>query len=285
MGRLLTRLALILLCTSLYAEERNSQPESPDLHWAFSSFLGTGWYQIDDFRSAFILRIPPRQTVRESWFNSRQDRGIGIEIKYTTTLGLLSFDELPNTKDVLNVGAFSFTPGVELEIPVTRNFYLRPFAHFGWGKEFEFDTESWIWFGGIKSRYRFPGSSNNLAIIGNIYYAGHNPSEGENGDLGGVGLGMEGSIPLGSWSYGETTLDLDWHVMYTHLGNAPIFSNPSNTSTTLEEMMEFGLALSPRDGNWNLWLWKPERLGLGVKWDPGSDFLAFTINFTSWFRR
>ena len=50
-------------------------------------------------------------------------------------------------------------------------------------------------------------------------------------------------------------------------------------------MLEFGLGLSPREGRWNLPLWKPERLDLGVKWDPKTDFLALTVNFTSWFRR
>ena len=49
-----------------------------------------------------------------------------------------------------------------------------------------------------------------LAIIGNIYYGGHNPSEAKSGDMAGLALGMQGSIPLGNWSYGETTIDLDW---------------------------------------------------------------------------
>ena len=162
----LASLFFCLAFTTLPAIAEEAQEESPSLHWAFSSFLGTGWYQIDDSRTAYILRMPPRQTVRESWFKTREDRGIGIEIKYTTTLGIISFDDIPNVIDSADVGTFSFTPGVELEIPVTRDFYLRPFGHFGWGKEFEKDSEAWIWFGGIKSRYRFPQNDNDLAIIG-----------------------------------------------------------------------------------------------------------------------
>lgn len=278
-------LFLVLNCPLLLANGGAQPTESDTIHWAMSSFLGTGLYRIDDDLSVFVIRIPPRQTVRESWFNSRDDRGIGIEIKYNTTLGIFSFDDQPSTIDWDDFGIFSFTPGVELEIPVTQDFYLRPFAHLGWGTDSEDSSSAWIWFGGIKSRYRFPQSRNNLAIIGNIYYGGYNASEAKSDDMAGLGLGMEGSIPLASWAYGETTMDLDWHAMYTYFSNEPVFTTPTNKSYQVQQMYEFGLALSPRDGNWDLWLWKPERLGLGVKWDPDTDFLGLTINFTSWFRR
>jgi hypothetical protein len=278
-------LMIALSCQALSADGGAQPQESDSAHWAMASFLGTGWYKIDDSLSIFVIRVPPRQTVRESWFDGRDDRGIGIEIKYTTTLGLFSLDDVPSTADSDDFGTFSFTPGIELEIPVTEDFYLRPFAHLGWGTDSEGASSSWIWFGGVKSRYRFPQSRNNLAIIGNIYYGGHNPSEGKSGDMAGLALGMQGSIPLGNRSYGETTIDLDWHAMYTYFSNEPVFTTPASRTLEVQRMFELGLALSPRDGEWNLWLWKPERLGLGVKWDPDTDFLGLTINFSSWFRR
>ena len=282
---LLSSIGCVTLAGNTWGQEQEPPTESDSLHWAMSSFLGTGWYQIDDSLSIFVVRIPPRQTVRQSWFNSRDDRGIGIEIKYNTTLGLFAFDDLPNVIDFDSVGTFSFTPGVELEIPVTQDFYLRPFAHVGWGTDSESSSSAWIWFGGVKSRYRFPQSENNLAIIGNLYYGGFNPTDAKSDDMGGLGLGMEGSIPLRSRSYRETTVDLDWHAMYTYFSNEPIFTTTPETSVQVEQMLELGLALSPRDGRWDLWLWKPERLGLAVKWDPSTDFLGLTINFTSWFRQ
>lgn len=283
--KLLFSLVFAVGCPVLMASEEEPAGESDYAHWAMSSFLGTGWYRIDDSLSALVIRMPPRQTVRESWYHSRDDRGIGIEIKYNTTLGLIAFDDLPNVSDLDNFGMFSFTPGLELEIPVTRNFYLRPFAHLGWGAESEDSSSAWIWFGGIKSRYRFAGSSQNLAVIGNIYYGGYNPSKDKSSDMAGLALGMEGSIPLGNWAYRDTTIDLDWHAMYTNFTNEPILTAPESGSFQLQQMYELGLALSPRQGKWDLWLWKPERLGMAVKWDPDTDFLGVTINFTSWFRR
>ena len=278
-------LIFALACAAPRADE-GAQPQDPgELHWAMASFLGTGWYQIDPELSVFVLRMPPRQTVRESWFNGRDDRGIGVEIKYTTTLGAFSIDRAPSVIEWDDFGIASFTPGVELEIPVTRDFYLRPFLHLGWGTELGSSNSAWIGFGGVKSRYRFPGREDKLALIGNIYYGAYNPSDGESGDMAGLALGLEGSMPLGNWGYRETTIDLDWHVMYTNFSNEPIFATPGTRTIQVQQMWEFGLALGPRAGPWDLWLWKPERLGLAVKWDPDTDFLGFTINFTSWFRR
>lgn len=81
-------LTLVFLSTVLMAEDSEPPVETSRVHWALSSFLGTGWYKVDASRSVFAIRIPPRQIVRESWFNSREDREVGIEIKYDTTVGL-----------------------------------------------------------------------------------------------------------------------------------------------------------------------------------------------------
>jgi hypothetical protein len=279
-------LVLALNAEALVAFEGEQPRERDSVHWAMSSFLGTGWYRIDDSLSVFVVRMPPRQVLRESWYNDGDDRGIGVEIKYTTSLGVFAFDTAPNTLDWDDFGIFSFTPGVELEVPVTRDFYLRPFAHFGWGADSEDASSAWIWFGGIKTRYRLPQSRNNLAIIGNVYYGGFDASDGKgDDDMGGLALGLEGSVPLGRFAYRDTTVDLDWHAMYTYFSNEPVFTTPKLRPVQVQQMLELGLALSPRKDEWDLWLWKPERLGLAVKWDPDTDFLGLTINFTSWFRR
>lgn len=278
-------LCFVLNCLTGMADEGGRLTESDSIHWAMSSFLGSGWYRFDEDLSVYVVRMTPRQTIRKSWFESPNDRGIGIEIKYNATLGLFSFDQPTDAFDLDNTGVISFTPGVELEIPVTRDFYLRPFAHLGWGTDSEDHSTALIWFGGIKSRYRFPQSRNDVAIIGNVYYGGYQASDENSDNMGGIGLGMEGSIPFGGRAYRETTVDIDWHAMYTYFSNKPVYTLRGKTPILAEQMYEFGLALSPRQGRWDLWVWKPERLGLAVKWDPGTDFLGVTINFTSWFRR
>ena len=80
-------------------------------------------------------------------------------------------------------------------------------------------------------------------------------------------------------------LDLDWHANYSHFTNEPVFTIPGDDPYTLKEVYEFGLALSPRGRKFDLWLWKPDRLGIAYKYDPDGEFSAITINFSSWFYR
>ena len=54
----------------LHAQTVARDPEPiRQVHWAMGAFFGTGWYQVDDNRSVFVFRIPPRQTIRKSGFD------------------------------------------------------------------------------------------------------------------------------------------------------------------------------------------------------------------------
>ena len=52
--------------------------EFEPINWAYSSFFGTGWYEIEDARSVFVLRVPPRQTIRKSSISESGERKLGI---------------------------------------------------------------------------------------------------------------------------------------------------------------------------------------------------------------
>ena len=77
----------------------------------------------------------------------------------------------------------------------------------------------------------------------------------------------------------------DWHVVYTHFSNRAIFTKPDEDPVVLQNIVEFGIALSPQDGNWDILFWQPEHLGLSYEPDPDGPFSAITFNVTSWFRR
>lgn len=57
------------------------------VHWAYSSFFGTGWYQVEDARSVFVVRAPIRQTLRKSSLDKSGKDKLGIEIRYPVTVG------------------------------------------------------------------------------------------------------------------------------------------------------------------------------------------------------
>jgi len=255
------------------------------VHWAFSSFFGTGWYQVEDHRSVFVFRIPPRWTVRESSFDNGE-RELGIEVHFPATIGLhsLDFDDLPGNIDIDNFGTFSFTPGVELEIPINERWALRPFGKFGWGTEFELNETAWIWEAGIKSRYTIPTERAEWSLLSNIHWAGYDQDAGDDDDVISLLLGAEVRQPLRN-TFRDHDVDLHWHATYTYLDREFRFQNSDGSYTLVDDIFEIGLAVSFRDRPFKFWLWKPDRLGLGVKFDPDGDFSAITFTSRSWFTK
>ena len=90
------------------------------VHWAYSSFFGTGWYKVRDARSVFVIKTPIRQTLRPSSLAESGAREVGIEIRYPVSIGMHDIRDLGSIIEDDNFATVSFAPGVELEIPVNK---------------------------------------------------------------------------------------------------------------------------------------------------------------------
>ena len=194
-------------------------PDFEPIHWAYSSFFGTGWYQVKDARSVFVLRVPPRQTLRKSFISDAGERQVGMEIRYPLTVGLHDLEDLGDLIEDDNFGTVSFVPGVEFEIPVTSRWYLRPFVNFGWGTELESGESAWIYYAGIKSRYTFPAGKHEWSLLNSLYYAGYSPDEGRSDHLATADLGVEFRQALSAFTLNSRPVDLHWSLMYSFMGN------------------------------------------------------------------
>ncbi|GMR15017.1 MAG: hypothetical protein BMS9Abin30_0633 [Gammaproteobacteria bacterium] len=266
---------------AIRAQEHDFQP----VHWAYSSIFGTGWYQLDGNRSVFVLRMPPRQTLRQSSITDSGERKLGVEINYPVTVGLHSIDDLQEIISPDNFGTISFTPGVGLEIPVNKRWYLRPFANFGWGTEKDSDDSAWIYYAGIKSRYTFPGRKFDWSLLNGIYYAGYTPNSGRAESLAAAQLGVGFRRPLNNATLFGRALDLNWHVIYSFLGEEIDFGLPDGKFDPVKDQFEIGVAVSFRDQPYEFWFFKINYLGLGYQFTPDGRFEAITFSMRSWFKK
>ena len=255
------------------------------IHWSYSSFFGTGWYNIEDARSVFALQVPFRQTLRESSFSGSRERIVGIEIRYPLTIGLHDVEDLGGIVENDNFGTIAFAPGIELEIPINQRWYLRPFAHVGWGRELEKGESAWVYYAGIKSRYIFPAKKYEWSLLNSLYYAGYSPDEGRSDHLAVAQLGVELRHPLGQAKLAGRPVDLHWNLIYTFLGNELHFNLPDGSFDPIEDQLEFGLAMSFRDGPYKLWFFNVHRLGLGYRVSSSGQFTAITLHMRSWFTK
>jgi len=282
---------LIFLATGipgfLYAAPANvlSQDFEP-IHWAYSSFFGTGWYNIEDARSVFALQVPLRQTVRETSFSDSGGRSVGIEIRYPLTIGLHDVEDLGGLVENDNFGTIAFAPGIELEIPINERWYLRPFAHVGWGRELELGESAWIYYAGIKSRYIFPSKNKyEWSLLNSLYYAGYRPDDGRSDHLAMASIGAELRQPLSNAMLAGRPIDLHWNIMYTFLGHELHFNLPDGSFDPIEDQVELGLAMSFRDGPYKLWFFNVHRLGLAYRFSSSGQFTAITLHMRSWFTK
>lgn len=256
------------------------------VHWAYSSFFGTGWYQKKDQRSVFVLRVPPRQTLRSSSINDNGERKIGVEIRYPLTIGLHDIEDLGGIIENDNFGTVSFVPGVEVEIPVNKQWYLRSFGHFGYGRELQKGESAWIYSAGIKSQYRFPSKSKyQWHLLNSLYYAGFTPDDGRSDHLSVAEIGVEFKQPLNNASLKGRTLDLHWTAIYSFMGNDIHFDLPNGAFNPVQDQFEIGLQASFRDGPLKIWFYDLHRLGIGYRFSSNGEFSAIMLSFRSWFAK
>ena len=267
----------------LHAQEAAREPDPVrQVHWAMGAFFGTGWYQVDDNRSVFVFRIPPRQTIRKAGWDEQGKRKLGVEIAYPLSFGLHNMDDIPDFIDFDNYGTVTFTPGVQVEIPVNRKWSLRPYAHIGAG--YERQTSEWagIWYGGLKSRYLL-GDSDRLrwSLLNAVYYAGYKPEFKQRGRYGSAMAGLEFSQPLGSLEWYGEPLQLNWHVTYNYLFDKLNFHVEEDRVESIQDQWEIGLALATRDRPMKLWFLSFEHVGLSFKTSSNGHYRAISVNLRS----
>lgn len=272
-----------MIPSTLQAQALASDPEPVrQVHWAMGAFFGTGWYQVDQNRSVFVFRIPPRQTVRKSGFDENGNRKLGVEIHYPVSFGLHNMDDVPDFIDFDNYGTITFTPGVQIEIPVNDKWYLRPYAHIGAGYEKETSKWAGIWYGGLKSRYLL-GESARLrwSLLNAVYYAGYKPEFEQRGRYGSVMAGLEFSQPLGNWKLGGDQVRLNWHVTYNYLFDNLNFHVGEDRVESIRDQWEFGLALSKDNKPMKIWFMSFEHVGLSYKVSSNGHYNAISVNLRS----
>ena len=278
-------LLIFLTLASIDASAAEKLNVFEPVHWAYSSFFGTGWYNVDDARSVFVVRVPFRQILRRSAFSETGARELGIEIRYPLTLGMHQIEDLGGIIQDDNFATASFAPGLELEIPVNQRWYLRSSAHAGWGTDLKNDESAWIYYAGIKSRYVFPAKKYQWSLLNSLFYAGYSPGEGRSEHLAVAQIGIEFLQPLNKLTIRGEPVDLHWNMMYSFLGNEIHFDLPDGTFNPVGDQIEIGLQVSLRNRPFNIWLFEVQRLGVGYQFSPDGELTAVTFSMSSWFTR
>ena len=267
-----SRIGLALLSTALllfFAESRAQESGASSVPWAYGAYFGTGWYRVAGDRDIYVIRYTPRWEYREAGFTEDGTREIGIEFRFPITFGLdnFSYDDLVGSADLDNLTSLSVTPGIDITIPITEKWSLKPFAAVGWGSAFNKGESVLTYWGGVKSRYSFQHGKLDWALLNSVTYVGHKPSIGPSDDF-----------KLG----GEQVL-LSWHAMYTTFEDDLEQLIDDNQSVPITDQWEFGASIRKDDNPIKIWWLSFDRLGLAYRFSTSGDFKGISFVFRSIF--
>ena len=284
---------LLVFAASVFLTNRAQAQEAGinDLHWAYSAYFGTGWYQVSGDRDVYVLRItPPRWNIGDADYSADGEKTIGIELKFPITLGLDSFDldNLPEAIDLDNVASISVTPGIDITIPVTARWSLRPYAAVGWGTTLGGSESSWTYWGGVKSHYSFKNGNLDWALINSVSYVGYTPNQGQSEYFLPLMAGLEFDYPFGKRKLDDEQLMLSWHGMYTSFESNLDFvfdGGPLRPTDPITDQWEFGISLRKQTSPIRIWFMKFDRLGLAYRFSSSGDLKGISFVFRSMFER
>lgn len=277
--------ACLLTCASLLVSSTAHAQDifEPTVHWAYASFFGTGWYKINDERSAFILRMSPRWKVGEFGIDENGNREIAYTFRVPLTIGVnkLDFDDTPGIIDLDNLTTVSANFSVDADIPLTRRFSIRPSAEVGYGTVIDESDSAWTYKTELKSRYTFQAGKLDWGLLFDIGFVGYEPNSGEADDFTFAAAGAEFAYPVSWFSAPDSQTMLYWHASYTDFLDEVEFQTGINEFDSVANFWHVGAALGKRDKPIRIWFLNFDRLGLGYNFSTTGELRGVKFIFRS----
>lgn len=275
----LTALLSLFMAPATYGQEE----PAPEVHWAYASFFGTGWYKLSDSRETFVVRAAPRWSVGESGIDDRGNRQLGYTFRVPVTLGLNRFglDDIPGVIDFDNLSTLSIGFSADVDIPVSKRFSLRPVAEVGYGSVLGESDRAWTWRTELRSRYRFEANKFDWALLASVGITGYEPNQGQSDDFSYANLAAEFSYPIAWKSSADSQTMLYWHLGYTEFIDNIEFAAGFTAADPVTNYWQLGLAMGKRDEPLSIWFMKFDRLGLTYKYSDSGRLRGITFVFRS----
>lgn len=276
-------LAFIILALSALAEAQEEDVST--IPWAFSTYFGTGWYQIGEDRDSFSIRYAPRKPLREAVLHEDGSRTVGMELRLPVTVGLDHFplDDLRGSVDPANLANISVTPSIFFDFPMSERWTLRPFVAAGWGTVLNGDESAWTYWTGLRSRLGFQLGKVDAALLNSIGFVGYTPNIGPSTNFWPVMTAVEMSTPLGSLQLDERQVLLHWHTGYTYFTDDLDIVRRDLSTEPVSDQWEFGIAVSRVDAQIEVWRFKFDRVGLAYRFSSDGELQGIGFVFRSLF--
>lgn len=265
---------------------------TPNLHWAYASYFGTGRYQINDEQGVFVINTTPIWREGDIDWSFAEGASSHYQLNIPITIGLAQFSfediDIPEFLDPDNLSIASLGLSGNLDIPVTEQFSIRPHFQFAHGRIVSTPEYAWTWRGDIRGRYRFDLESVDLSMIGAAGAVGYDGNDNNHDEFVFTELGLEMATPVDWFSNDGRTNAVYSHIKYTQL---PLSIDVQRTLTPEEaaarggdlafdqtsNLVEIGLAFGKRKESLRFWFFEFDRIGLALTASPSSELKGIKL--------
>jgi hypothetical protein len=220
------------MCSKALAQEVELAP----INFAYATWIGSGYYQFED-RKLYVLRIPIAIPLR-----SMNDDHWGINLLLPVTFAYEEFGSNFSDYIIDDILGAAFVPGVEVQIPVSKNWILKPFGQIGIG--YSESTTTYIYGGGIKSLYSFQWGRVDFGLGNSLTFAVDDAtgnSEDEGFSMFQIGLDARHLI---NFSTGNRDADIGSYVVVSQfLDTFDFFGINGDVSQRIRTLVMIGLTL------------------------------------------
>lgn len=275
--------ALALVACSARAQDQTADADA--VHWAYSTYFGSGWYQIDGAQNAFVIRYTPKKTLSEAFIDEENNRHVGVELRFPVTVGLNHFplDDLPGSVNPENLANVSVTPAIYLTWPVNERWTLRPFAALGWGTLLGGDGSAWSYWGGLKSRWVLTSREPEFALVNSVGFVGYSPDTGSSSSFWPITSALEFRQPVSRPTAGSGSWVLHAHLAYTFFQDHLDLVGRNLSNEPISDQWELGVALSRAKSPISIWRFNFDRLGLSYRFSTDGNLQGIGLIFSSLF--
>jgi hypothetical protein len=271
---LLSGLAVLLSIRPGQCQTVTPQNATVNVNYVYAALLGFGGYSLAGL-SANVYALPLSYTL-----NDLPRPGWSLRLLLPVQLGIYDFNANPEGRRIsISQQSITAVPGAELQIPLTDNFVLKPFAQGGIGHTFGQDAgnpDAWVYLAGVRSVARWQAGQYTLSLGNGIIYAGDNavgPGFGEHY----VALQAAGEVrrPLG-FSVSGIKPDLGVYLACYYYPTPVVFSRFLHDPLRVSYQTEIGFSIGSAEPFRLLSLSNP-RIGAGVVF--GDGLTVYHINF------
>ena len=258
-------------------------PEPPAVHWAYASFFGTGWYEISDQQSAFIVNFAPEWVSGPAtWLGDMgEDAVFRVRVPFTVGVARLDINDVPGILDPENFSTGSIGLSADVDLRLSPRFSIRPGAQLSYGTVIGGSDYAWTYRGDVRARYRFGVGDRGWSLVGALGAVAYDGNFGASDSFTYATLATEFSHPLRRFSSEGHEALLYWHVAYTDFLNRLGVPDARGQVDEITNYWQAGLAFGRRGEEMKLWFLSFERLGLAYDVSPSGDLRGIKFVFRS----